>query len=474
MKKKIKIVMIFMILASTIFIPAKAETGILVIDLLNAYDDMEISYIDGYTPEIANSKVNILMPLVIDTDDVIDNSRIKVTFDTGSSGYSPFYTGDYYGYYYLEEYEINNSGDMKQAYLIDYKIPLLWSRVNGSYPVVVNAEYKIDGETYIQEFIVYVVITDGKQRYEYKSDKEPRSKDSHAAPDIIISEYYFSEDIIKAGDEFQLYMTLENTSDTWHAYSIRIDYDGETTDIISSDNVGSLFIEELEDKEETGIVIKLRARKDAEAGAQKITINLNYMDNLGSECSSTDTVVVEIQQPIRVEYDDVNISSKVNAGDSMPISMQVFNMGKSSVYNVLVSVEMPGVIPDGSAYLGNMESGESATAEIYAFFGTLDMGKYGLDTDYKYGASVGTVTLSYEDEYGEVYTETIDVKTTIERPVFDDLYSQDDEEEEEVEKMSSWWISVGILVVIAAFILGITSYRRKINQLKREYGHLDD
>ena len=102
------------------------------------------------------------------------------------------------------------------------------------------------------------------------------------------------------------------------------------------------------------------------------------------------------------------------------------------------------------------------------------MGEYGLDTDNKYGASIGTVTLTYEDEYGEVYTETIDVKTTIERPVFDDIYNKDDEEEEEPEKMGSWWISIGILLVIAAFIIGITSYRRKVNQLKREYGHLDE
>ena len=125
-------------------------------------------------------------------------------------------------------------------------------------------------------------------------------------------------------------------------------------------------------------------------------------------------------------------------------------------------------------YDGNMESGDKATAEIYAFFGTLDMGEYGLDTDYKYGISAGTITLTYEDEYGEVYTEIIDVKTIIERPVFDDLYKQNEEEEEEPEKMGSWWLSIGILLVIAAFIIGITSYRRKVNQLKREYGHLDD
>ena len=36
---------------------------------------------------------------------------------------------------------------------------------------------------------------------------------------------------------------------------------------------------------------------------------------------------------------------------------------------------MPGVIPDGSAYLGNMEPGTSNSTEIYAFFGTLDMEK---------------------------------------------------------------------------------------------------
>ncbi|MBN2879647.1 MAG: hypothetical protein JXN65_08460 [Clostridia bacterium] len=474
MKKKVKIILAFVIMVLPIVFTAEADTDALSVDLLNTYDNMELSYMDGYSPQVAGNNVRILLPLISESEKLIDNERIKVTFDIGTTGYTAFYRGNYMKYFRPSEYAINGTDTTQNAYLIDYSLPLLWNKVNGSYPVEVKVEYSVDGEEQSQQFVVYVDITTGTDKYEYKSDIEPKSRDKHSAPDIIISEYSYSQDIIQAGDEFQLFLTLENTSDIWHAHNIRMDWESEKADLISTDSMGSIFIDELENKEKTGVVLNFRARQDAEAGTQKITIKLSYEDNMNTACTSEDSIIAEIQQPIRLVHDDISIPSSVNAGDSMPISMQVFNMGKSTVYNVLVSVAMPGVIPDGASYLGNMESGDKGTAEIYAFFGTLDMGEYGLETDYKYGMSAGTVTVYYEDEFGEAYTEIIDVKTYIERPVFDDLYNKDEEKEEEPDKMGTWWLSIGILIVIAAFVIGITSYRRKINQLKREYGHLDD
>jgi hypothetical protein len=135
---------------------------------------------------------------------------------------------------------------------------------------------------------------------------------------------------------------------------------------------------------------------------------------------------------------------------------------------------MPGAIPDGSAYLGNMESGASGTAEIYVFFGTLDMTADNTSASNgnaeKYGQSQGTMTVTYEDEYGDPYEEVIDISTTIERPVFDDIYSQEEEEEEIPEKASQWWVSVFLALGIIMILVGVISYRRKVNRLKRIYG----
>jgi hypothetical protein len=172
--------------------------------------------------------------------------------------------------------------------------------------------------------------------------------------------------------------------------------------------------------------------------------------------------------------DEVSIPSEVNAGDSLPISMNIYNMGKSTIYNVLCTLDMKGVIPDGSAYLGNMESGASGTAEIYAFFGTLDMtadsSAVSNNTNEKYGRSDGTMTVTYEDEYGESYEEIIELNTNIERPVFDDIYNQEEEEEEVPEKASQWWVSVFLALGIIMILVGVISYRRKVSRLKRVYG----
>ena len=78
--------------------------------------------------------------------------------------------------------------------------------------------------------------------------------------------------------------------------------------------------------------------------------------------------------------------------------------------------------------------------------------------------------MTYEDEYGESYEEVIELNTNIERPVFDDIYNQEEEEEEIPEKASQWWVSVFLALGIIMILVGVISYRRKVNRLKRVYG----
>ena len=125
MKKKLKIVLAFVMMALPIVLTAEADTGILSVDLLNAYDDMEISYMDGYSPETIGSNVRILLPLINESGKSIDYDRIKVTFDIGTAGYTAFYRGSYMTYYRLNDYAINGTDQTQKAYLIDYSLPLL-------------------------------------------------------------------------------------------------------------------------------------------------------------------------------------------------------------------------------------------------------------------------------------------------------------------------------------------------------------
>lgn len=289
-------------------------------------------------------------------------------------------------------------------------------------------------------------------------------------PKIIMSEYKISKDEIMAGDEFTIDVTLLNTERSWHTKNIVVTYTSEGMDILANGKTNTIFISEIKDEETHMVTLVLKARKDSEPKPQKINIDISYEDSDRMSYDATAQIIVEIRQPIRMEYDEPSIPKTVNAGDSLPVSMQIFNMGKSTLYNVLVTIEMTGAIPDGSAYLGNMLSGTSATAEIYTFFGTLDMGDNKTETDEKYGRSEGLATITYEDEYGKSYSESMELVTSIERPVFDDIYDKQEKPVEVPEKKSQWWVSIFLLLGIIMILVGAISYKRKVNKLKREYG----
>jgi hypothetical protein len=470
-------ILLAVILLVAVFVPtAFAAQEQLAIDNDNIYNGMGRSYTAGYIPTVSGGKATIVLPLVYEGSEGIVGDKITVTPDLGAPSNSPFVFSNYEMDIIQANNSVNNGASTVPSYLISLTIPLASDRVNGVYPVTFNTRFNAATTGEVQQsFVIYVTITDG---IDPKATPEPTDPPKEPAPrpqpKIIVSKYELKSDTVLAGEPFDIKITLLNTEDYWHTKNIKVTYKGETSDLLVNSGNNTFYIDEIEDEETYSLTLKMKARLEAEPRPQKVLINIEYEDSKRTSYTVNEEIIVEIRQPLRLEMDEVSIPSEVNAGDSLPISMNIYNMGKSTIYNVLCTLDMKGVIPDGSAYLGNMESGASGTAEIYAFFGTLDMtadsSAVSNNTNEKYGRSDGTMTVTYEDEYGESYEEIIELNTNIERPVFDDIYNQEEEEEEVPEKASQWWVSVFLALGIIMILVGVISYRRKVSRLKRVYG----
>jgi len=441
------------------------------IDDTNMYTGMSKSYAQGYTPTISNGYVTIIVPLVYLGTEGVEGDTITVKPDLGSTSDSPFVYSNYQFDVHLANNPVGDGSTSVPSYLVKLDIPLASGRLNGVYPVKLDTSFSTPTTPGIeQSFTVYVTINDGKDPNATPAPTPEERK--REEPKIIITDYSIPE-TVTAGDLFDINITLFNTEEYWHAKNIAVTCEGMTTDITPATQVNAYFIEEIRDEETYELTLHLKTRLDAAQGPQKVQINIEYEDSDGTSYQNSAQIPVEILQPLRLELDDVNIESKVNAGDSLPVSVNVYNMGRCTIYNVLCTLEMQGVIPEGSVYLGNMEPGTGSTAEIFAFFGTLDMGpdasSSGDENTQKYGMSNGTLTVTYEDEYGEQFSQVIDVSTQIEKPVFD-LSDKDEEPEEEPEKASQWWVSVLLSIGVIIIVYTVISYRRKVSKLKKEYG----
>ena len=141
----------------------------------------------------------------------------------------------------------------------------------------------------------------------------------------------------------------------------------------------------------------------------------------------------------------------------MPLSFQVMNLGRSAIYNVRIELAAPGLIPSGSAFIGNMEAGTAMPGGMNVFVGTKNM-TAGHEGEDKYGYTSGKITLIYEDDSGETYTVENDFSITINPPVIAPVSA---EPAEEPEKAGQWWISIVIGGVVAAALAAYLIRRRQ-------------
>ena len=101
------------------------------------------------------------------------------------------------------------------------------------------------------------------------------------------------------------------------------------------------------------------------------------------------------------------------------------NTGKSTLYNCMYEFNVEGLNGGGSTFVGTINAGESGTGNANLRVSEEILGKVS-----------GTLTISYEDDYGEKYTKTIDVQTVIEKKAEPtDILNEEEEKQNDL-----WWL----------------------------------
>ena len=136
-------------------------------------------------------------------------------------------------------------------------------------------------------------------------------------------------------------------------------------------------------------------------------------------------------------------------------------MGKSRAYNVRFELDAAGLVPNGLAYIGNLEAGSSGNADMKVFVGSKDMNR-SLDKDAeRYGSTSGLITMIYEDENGNEFKEEHPFNTYIEELVIRGVA----EEEPHESGSGQWFIATGVGIAAAAGLTGWLIYHSRARKL---------
>ena len=431
---------------------------VLEIDSSHIYSGMDMAYEDGYLPRISGGVMKIVLPLKCSGSLWGDKLDTSISLDTSAS--SPFVVENFRKTFYLESVTPKNSGESQEVYLVTYEIQLSDERRNGTYPVAITTSgFDASGNDITTTFTLYITITDGK----IEKIAQPVVDTPTAEPVVYISKTVLEPETAQAGDSFTMTVTLKNSITTKSIRNMMVTVDTGNV-LINLEEDSNIFpIEKIDRGGEVELTLHFSTEPAIPSGKYPISFSFKYDSSKTLNLSSNGSTVVEIQQPANMELVMPRFADSVSVGETVPVSFQVMNMGRSSMYNVRCTVSGYGLVPSNTGYIGTMEAGTSKTTKVELYIIALNASA-GNENGPQYGNTTGTVTLIYEDETGREYSQEATFDTTVNRPVVQ-LPQNNTEEEKEEQRAGSWWVSVTILggVILAAVgtILFIRSKKRR-------------
>lgn len=418
---------------------------VLEIDSSHIYSGMDMAYEDGYLPRISGGVMKIVLPLKCSGALWGDKLDTSISLDTSAS--SPFVVENFRKTFYLESVTPKNSSESQEVYLVIYDIQLSDERRNGTYPVTITTSgFDASGNAITTTFTLYITITDGK----IEKIAQPVVDTPTAEPVVYISKTVLKPTTAQAGEGFTMTVTLKNSITTKYVRNMLVTVDTGNVQIDLEEDSNIFPIEKIDKGGEVELTLHFSTEPAIPSGKYPISFSFKYDSSKTLNLSSNSSTVVEIQQPANMELVMPRFADSVSVGETVPVIFQVMNMGRSSMYNVRCVVSGFGLVPSNTGYIGTMEAGTSKNTKVELYIIALNASA-GNENGPQYGNTTGTVTLIYEDETGQEYSQEATFDTTVNRPVVQ-LPQSNTEEEKEEQRAGSWWVSVTILggVILAA------------------------
>lgn len=328
---------------------------------------------------------------------------------------------------------------------VEFELYATSEAVTRNYPIQINIEFENGtGDKKVKNSIsqyVGVFVDKGNAK---------------GTPRIIVDRYNVEPSNIKAGDIFQLTMSLLNTSSYATVSNIKVSLvsdDGVFSPVNSSNTI---YIESIGPKESIQNVFTLTPKRDAEHKTYGISVNIDYEDDKGNQYNSKDMISVSVIQQAKLVLGDVSVPPEVYVGQTFPVSIEFYNMGKTTLYNLMIKTEGNFTTQNSNYYVGNFESGSTDYYDV------------GI-TPTEEGPINGRIIFTFENAVGEVFEEVKEIQANViqmpmepmPEPGMEEMPQDEGNKYMKIVK-SPYFIGCSIVLVIGIFFIA-----RKIHNKRK-------
>ena len=328
-----------------------------------------------------------------------------------------------------------------------------------NYPINISIEYE---DELNQGSENKYLITQYVGIYVDNPSTEGETEDPKGKPKLIIDKYDFEPSLVKAGENFTMNLSFFNTNSRKTVSNIKIFLASDEKSDPESPSAGSniftpvdssntFYIDSIPPKGRIEKTITLSTVPDAQAKTYTITANFEYEDDKGEEYTAIELIGIPVIQQSKIEIGELLVPPEAYIGDPTPISVEFYNTGKVTLYNMMVKLEGDFSMENANYYVGNFESGGTEYFEAMVI-------------PEEPGEHTGTIVFTYEDSTGEIVEHreefTLNVVEAPPMDEFPDDMPMEDEPKgiKKLLKSKVFWI---IIVLIATAIGGFVFYKKK-------------
>lgn len=317
----------------------------------------------------------------------------------------------------------------------------------GVHKLTVSLEYEDDDYTqYTSTSQISINVTKKK---EAKKPTKKATTQNASRPQLIVTSYSLDGKYVSPSKSANLSVILKNESKDKSIKNLKLTISEEKNDIKFKRE--TFFVDEIKPKGTYTLNIELTAAKAAEIGEHKLVLASTYEDKYFTSFESSDNVLINVKQKTALDYDGIILPKKLTQDDTATMEVNLMNTGKSAIRNAKISFDIDGLETGGVLFIGMIKAGESKTGS--ANFQV---------SPSKLGDVKGTATLSYEDDFGKSYSESISLSSTI---IKKKAVKSDSDMDKKKSKFSLWWLFLLIGLAIGGGVGAIIPI--SINQSKK-------
>lgn len=220
------------------------------------------------------------------------------------------------------------------------------------------------------EFSIYVNVA-GNPEEDSKANGDADKSWPQSKPRLMCTGYTTNPEKLLGGEDFTLSLQLKNTSTLTGIQNIRME--------ISSDPVGengsqpflmesgasSVFIPYIDADSEYVLDIQMTASAQVPQKIYPLKLNMEYEDWQASAINAVEAISIHLSQAVRMDNGKIDLMPEsINVGQETNLMFPLYNKGKTTLYNVTISVPEGQGISAPENFLGNLEAGSTKQVDM--------------------------------------------------------------------------------------------------------------